>query len=145
MAVDSAAELEPVVNVTARLRALLDQGGNLKPRHSVEPPLPTSELIEGVDSLHDDFTEGSDQNYKYATVENAARELFYSVISSTEIIDPALCARVSPCLDRSSHHQESGNPSGEVFANMVMKALARYATAMALHMYRGRWNGRGHR
>ena len=89
MAVASAAELQPVANVTARLQALLDNARDLKAEATADPPLPTAELKDEVESLHDDFDDRHDQNYRFVTVETAARGLFYTLISSTDITNPA--------------------------------------------------------
>lgn len=89
MAATSAAELEPVARVTARLQALLEKARAVKPEASVEPPLPTADLVGDASALHDDFEEKYDQTYRFLTVETASRELFYSFITSTEINDPA--------------------------------------------------------
>lgn len=88
MAVAVAKDLPSVADVTSRLRDLLDHARIVKPETSVEPPLPVGEFIHQIETLHDGFSDTSDQNYKYATVETAARELFYSLISSAEIIGP---------------------------------------------------------
>ncbi|KAK5169471.1 uncharacterized protein LTR77_005447 [Saxophila tyrrhenica] len=89
MAVPTANDLQPVIDVTSRLRALLQQANNLKPEGTVDPPLPVADLIQGVHALHDDFTEDRDQSFRNATIETAARNIFYAVISSTDIQDPA--------------------------------------------------------
>ena len=89
MAAASAAELQTVANVTARLQALLERARSVKPESAVEPPLPTAGLLQEVDALYDDLGGDYDQSYKFATVETAARDVFYSLISSTDIQDPA--------------------------------------------------------
>ncbi|KAF2167906.1 hypothetical protein M409DRAFT_22053 [Zasmidium cellare ATCC 36951] len=89
MAATSAAELEPVSRVTARLQAVLEKARSVKPEASVEPPLPAADVVGDVSALHDDFEEKYDQVYRYLSVETASRELFYSLITSTDINDPA--------------------------------------------------------
>jgi len=89
MAAASAAELQPVAQVTARLQAVLERARSLKPESSVEPALPVAELIPGVDCLHDDLDGRYDQIYKYNIVETAARKIFYNHIHSTSIDSPA--------------------------------------------------------
>lgn len=90
MAVTSAAELSVVASITARLRALLERAKTLKPTASVEPALPTNELAPDVDSLDADLDSqyASDQAYKFAAVETAAREQFYSILGRSNIEDP---------------------------------------------------------
>ena len=88
MAVTSVADLQPLSDVTARLQHLLDLARDVKLESTVEPPLPTSEFLEGVNALHDDFDESYSQTYRLATVETAARDIFYSLIS-VDIDDPA--------------------------------------------------------
>ncbi|KAK4495735.1 hypothetical protein PRZ48_013003 [Zasmidium cellare] len=89
MAATSAAELEPVSRVTARLQALLEKARSVKPEASVEPPLPAGDLVDDVSALHDDFGEKYDQTYRFLSVETASRELFYYLITSHDINDPA--------------------------------------------------------
>lgn len=90
MAVTSVAELSSVASITNRLQALLKQADTLKQTASVEPALPTAELTDGVDSLDADLdaTYISDQAYRFASVETAARELFYSILGRKDIEDP---------------------------------------------------------
>ncbi|KAK4620838.1 THO complex subunit 1 [Fulvia fulva] len=88
MAATSAAELEPVVRVSARLRALLEHARSVKAETTVEPPLPTTELTTGVEALHDDFDETHEQTTRFLAVETASRQLFYSLITSFQIQQP---------------------------------------------------------
>jgi THO complex subunit 1 len=94
MAVISVAELPSVASITAKLQALLEQAKTIKPTASVEPALPTAELIPAVDSLDADLDAkyASDHAYKFAAVETAAREQFYSILSQTSIEDPQFVA-----------------------------------------------------
>jgi THO complex subunit 1 len=94
MAVTSVAELPSVASITAKLQALLEQAKTIKPSASVEPALPTAELIPAVDSLDTDIDQkhASDQAYRFAAVETAAREQFYSILSQTSIEDPEFVA-----------------------------------------------------
>ncbi|KAM0721209.1 hypothetical protein Q7P37_003496 [Cladosporium fusiforme] len=89
MAVTSAADLEAVASTTAKLQALLEQAKTLKPTAGVEPALPTAELAPAVDSLDSDLNTqyASDQAYRFAVVETAAREHFYSIIARADIED----------------------------------------------------------
>lgn len=89
MAVASVAELQPVQSITARLEALLDSARNVKPETTVDPPLPTHQLLDEVNALYDELDGSYDQAHSFAAVETAARGLFYSLISSTDIQDPA--------------------------------------------------------
>ena len=90
MAVTSVVELPSLASITAKLQALLEQAKTIKPTASVEPALPTAELIPAVDSLDADLDAkyASDQAYKFAAVETAAREQFYSILSQISIEDP---------------------------------------------------------
>lgn len=90
MAVTSAAKLSAVGSVTVRLQALLERAKTLKPTTSVEPALPTADLASDVDFLDADLDTqyASDQSYKFAVVETAAREQFYSFLGQTNIEDP---------------------------------------------------------
>lgn len=94
MAVTSVAELPSVASITAKLQALLEQAKTIKPTASVEPALPTAELIPAVDSLDADLDEkyASDHAYKFAAVETAAREQFYAILSQTSIEEPEFVA-----------------------------------------------------
>ncbi|USW55519.1 Putative THO complex, subunit THOC1 protein [Septoria linicola] len=89
MAVASATELQPVASITNRLRDLLQQAKVEKPESTVEPALPVSSLSDSVAALHDDIDPGYDQGYRFAAVEAASREIFYSFVHSTNIDDPA--------------------------------------------------------
>lgn len=94
MAVTLVAELPSVASITAKLQALLEQAKTIKPTASVEPALPTADLIPAVDSLDADVDSkyASDQAYRFAAVETAAREQFYSILSTTSIEDPEFVA-----------------------------------------------------
>ncbi|EME77417.1 uncharacterized protein MYCFIDRAFT_42306 [Pseudocercospora fijiensis CIRAD86] len=89
MAVASAAELEPVARVATRVKALLQHARSTKPETTIEPPLNATHLIEDIQALHDVFDGAYDQSYRFSAVETAFREIFYSLIHSTEIHDPA--------------------------------------------------------
>jgi len=89
MAVSLAADLQPVQDVTSRLRELLRIASEIKPETTVDPPLPTSEILEGINALHEDFDETYDQDYRLDTAEAAARDIFYSTVGTTSIYDPA--------------------------------------------------------
>lgn len=89
MAATTAAELPAVVKVTARLKALLERAKTVKPETTVEPPLPVSSFLQEVTTLHDEFDEKHDQSYRFVTVETACREIFYSLVNSTDIQHPA--------------------------------------------------------
>ena len=89
MAVSSVEEIGPLQNVRTRLQALLRNAQDLKPRGSIVTPLPTSELLDEVNALHDDFNKDYDESYRSATVEQAIREIFYSLVKVTEIGDSA--------------------------------------------------------
>lgn len=88
------AELPSLASITAKLQALLEQAKTIKPTAGVEPALPTAELIPAVDSLDADLDAkyAFDQAYKFAAVETAAREQFYSILSQTSIEDPEFVA-----------------------------------------------------
>lgn len=88
MAIAGVQDLHAVSAVTHRLQDILRHAGQIKQSTSVEPPLPQSELERDVEHLLDDINETYDQAYKHAAVETAARDLFYSRISSTSIGDP---------------------------------------------------------
>ncbi|KAI6835554.1 nuclear matrix protein [Hortaea werneckii] len=85
MAAGSAAELQPVAQVTQRLQSLLEHAKGIKPQESIDPPLPTSELLPEIDALHDGLDSKADSNYKLNVVETAARGIFYDQIKSTDI------------------------------------------------------------
>lgn len=89
MAVSSVAELPSVTSINTNLQGLLEQAKALKPTASVDPALPTAELIPIVDSIDADLdgTHASDQAYRFAAVETAAREQFYSILGQTSIED----------------------------------------------------------
>ena len=90
MAVAAVAELPSVASITTKLRALLERAKAVKPSASVDPALPTTELIPLIDSLDADVDSqyASDQAYRFAAVETAAREQFYSIVGQTSIEDP---------------------------------------------------------
>lgn len=88
MAATKAAELQPVVQVTEKLRSILEKARNLKSAPAVDPPLPIAELAADISRLNEGISEGYDQGYRFSAVETAAREIFYSLITSTEIDNP---------------------------------------------------------
>lgn len=89
MAISSAIELQPVASVTARLQDALDLARVLKPAATVEPPLPITDLANRVSSILDDIGDEYDQAYRFAAVETAARDIFYSCLNSTSISEPS--------------------------------------------------------
>lgn len=89
MAAATAAELVPVANVAARLRSLLARAQTVKPESTVEPALPTADFVEDVSALHDDFSEQYEPLYRVKAVEAATREIFYTLITSTDINEPS--------------------------------------------------------
>ncbi|SMQ49015.1 unnamed protein product [Zymoseptoria tritici ST99CH_3D7] len=89
MAVEVASDLQVVAQIASRLQSLLRRASAVKPETSVEPALPTAEFVDDIEALLDDFAEHHDQQYKFSAVETAVREVFYSLITSTSISDPA--------------------------------------------------------
>lgn len=89
MAAASAAELQPVEQIAARLQSLLDLAKDVKPERTVEPPLSTANLISGIDALPHGIQGSLDDAWRQVIVENAVRQLFYSVLTSADITDPA--------------------------------------------------------
>jgi len=87
MAATSAADLQPVAAVVSRLQALLQEAEQQIPENAASRPLPTSELLAGVNALHEDISDKYDQTYKWAAVETAAREIFYSSLVDLDIED----------------------------------------------------------
>lgn len=122
MAVTSVADLQPLANVTSRLQTLLDHARDVKPESTVVPPLPTSEFLDGVDALHDDFDESYDQGYRLATVETAAREIFYSLINSIDIQDLAF-VEVWNLLDISLLCGDQGKCTPELVCWLIEELL----------------------
>jgi len=88
MAASTAAELPSAAQIAARLQALLEHARAVKPGTGIDPPLAITELVPEVDSLYDDLDRSCDQLYKFALTDYAAREIFYSLIDSTDIDDP---------------------------------------------------------
>jgi THO complex subunit 1 len=82
MAVAAVAELPSVASITTKLQALLERAKAVKPSASVDPALPTTELVPLIDSLDADVDGqyASDQAYRFAAVETAAREQFYTTV-----------------------------------------------------------------
>ena len=89
MAVSSAADLAPVATIANNLRALLERARQEKPETTVEPALSTSSFSKDVATLHDGIDERYDQTYRFTSAEAAIREIFYSLIHSTDINEPA--------------------------------------------------------
>ncbi|KAF2724497.1 hypothetical protein K431DRAFT_217797 [Polychaeton citri CBS 116435] len=88
MVAASAVELQPVASVTDRLHGLLAHARDLKQSYTIEPALPSSELAAGVDTLQDDIDGSYDQVFRTNTVETAARQIFYDLVTSTSIDSP---------------------------------------------------------
>ncbi|CAK4030497.1 THO complex subunit 1 [Lecanosticta acicola] len=89
MAATTAAELQSVVDIGAKLRAILAHARSLKQETTVDPVLPTAELSADIEALHQSASVDHDQSYRFSAVETAAREIFYSLITSVSIEDPA--------------------------------------------------------
>ena len=98
MAVTTAIELQPVDAVTSRLQTLLDHATAIRPQNVTAQPLPMDELLNEIDALYNEIPERYDQGYKFAIVENAARELFYTWIGELTLDDPTF-ANVWNLLD----------------------------------------------
>ncbi|KAK1052149.1 hypothetical protein LTR74_016558 [Friedmanniomyces endolithicus] len=124
MAADSAAQLPAVAQATTRLRALLNHAKQLKPEASVEPPLPTSDLVSEVDALQD----GLAGRNVHGVVETAARQIFYSLINSTDITDPAF-VQVWNFLDILVLCGDRGSAAPELVAWLVEELLDSQTTA----------------
>lgn len=89
MAMSSVAELRAIRTINARLQSLLERARSLKPTPTVDPALPTAELAADVDQLDEGLEEHvADPAYRNAAIETAARQKFFTLISSTSIEDP---------------------------------------------------------
>ncbi|KAK5125674.1 hypothetical protein LTR85_011948 [Meristemomyces frigidus] len=128
MAAASAAELQPVAQVTARLQALLDRARTAKPESAIEPPLPVSDIIADVDALHDDLDERRDQTYRFNITETAARRIFYGLINSTDIEDPAF-VQVWNLLDIVLICGDRGSATPELSCYLIEELLDSQTTA----------------
>lgn len=102
MAVTVASQLQPVDAVSSRLRTILDHAKEEAPQEVTAQPLPIDALLHEIDALHDDIPEQYDQTYRFAVVENAARELFYERVGHIDLEDPAY-AEVWMILDVLMH------------------------------------------
>ncbi|QIW95141.1 hypothetical protein AMS68_000659 [Peltaster fructicola] len=85
MVVSSATELAAVATTNRRLQTALQHAGSIKSATTVDPPLPLSSLDGDIDHLLDDIDDKYDQSYKFAAIETAARDIFYSLITSSAI------------------------------------------------------------
>ncbi|KAK4547616.1 hypothetical protein LTR36_000573 [Oleoguttula mirabilis] len=128
MAAASAAELQPVAQVTARLQALLDRARTVKPESAIEPPLSVSEIIQDVDALHSDVDERRDQTYRFNITETAARRIFYGLINSTDIEDPAFI-QVWDLLDVVLLCGDRGSATPELSCYLIEELLDSQTTA----------------
>jgi THO complex subunit 1 len=88
MAVTSAKELGAVAGITTKLHGLLQNAAVSKPQTTIEPPLHIDEFLGPITSLHDDLPQDFDQVYRFSLVETATRDVFYELISTTDIDDP---------------------------------------------------------
>lgn len=88
MVVAGVQELQAISNVANQLQNLLAKARNIKAVTSVDPPLPHTEIEQDVAHLLDGIGDEYDQAYRHAAVETAARDVFYSRISSTSIQEP---------------------------------------------------------
>lgn len=122
MAAASAAELQPVAQVTAKLQALLEHARSLKPEEAVDPPLPTAQIVPEVDALHDDLAKDSDPTHKFNVVEAAARRIFYSHVHHTSIDSPAF-VRVWDLLDILLVSGDRGYSSAELACYLIEELL----------------------
>ncbi|KAK6003513.1 hypothetical protein QM012_009284 [Aureobasidium pullulans] len=88
MAADAMADPPSVGLISERLRALLQRAREIKSVETIDPPLPVSELAQGVSSLGQDVFESQTDVHKFSVVETAARKIFYETIQSTDIRTP---------------------------------------------------------
>ncbi|KAG9957610.1 nuclear matrix protein, partial [Aureobasidium melanogenum] len=89
MAVDAMTDPPSVGIISERLRALLQRAREIKSVETIDPPLPVSDLAQGVSSLGQDVFESQSDVHKFSVVETAARKIFYETIQSTDIRIPA--------------------------------------------------------
>lgn len=89
MAISSATDIPPVVDITTKLQNLLDRASSVKPETTLEPPLPVSPFSDDINALYDVFGETHDGLYRFYCVEKAARDIFYPLMRGTSIHDPA--------------------------------------------------------
>ncbi|KAI9715180.1 MAG: hypothetical protein M1812_006159 [Candelaria pacifica] len=89
--------VEAVQELTAAIQDLLDLAHAAKPSHDIEPPLAISDFggdIERIGSpkthqSHDPVRAERDKQAQYAAIETAFRNLFYDLLASISIEDPA--------------------------------------------------------
>ncbi|EMC92699.1 hypothetical protein BAUCODRAFT_41548, partial [Baudoinia panamericana UAMH 10762] len=128
MAADSAADLEPVANTTARLKTLLERAREVKPEASIDPPLRTSDLLPEINALHDGVDARYDQAYKVNVVETAARGIFYGLLNSTPIEKPTF-VEIWNLLDVLASCGDQGVCASELVCYLIEELLDSQTTA----------------
>jgi len=88
MAADATSDPPAVGVISERLRALLQRAREIKSVETIDPPLPVSDLAQGVASLGKDVFASQPDAHKFTVVETAARKIFYEAIQSTDIRTP---------------------------------------------------------
>ncbi|KAK3069075.1 hypothetical protein LTR53_012872 [Teratosphaeriaceae sp. CCFEE 6253] len=83
-----AAHLEPVMQATSKLQALLEHARQLKHSAAVDPPLPVADLINGVDALRQSLA-ATTASSPLGIVETASRQIFYGLIQAHDITSPS--------------------------------------------------------
>jgi THO complex subunit 1 len=80
MAADAMSDPPAVGIISERLRALLQRAREIKSVETIDPPLPVSDLAQGVSSLGKDVFASQSDAHKFTVVETAARKIFYEAI-----------------------------------------------------------------
>lgn len=80
MAADAMTDPPSVGIISERLRGLLQRAREIKSVETIDPPLPVSDLVQGVSSLGQDVFDSQPDVHKFSVVETAARKIFYETI-----------------------------------------------------------------
>jgi THO complex subunit 1 len=122
MAVIVVSAIPSVASVTARLQALLRQARTLKNQTTVDPPLFSEDLVPLIEAFQEDFADVDDQTFKFNVLETAARDIFYALIGSTAIDDPAF-VQVWNLLDILQICGDQGICSPELVCSLIEELL----------------------
>ncbi|KAL1311353.1 hypothetical protein AAFC00_001527 [Neodothiora populina] len=87
MAADALPMPPSVDAISTKLRNLLSRAREIKQVHTVEPPLPVTDLANDVGSLGQDVFHGESDPHRFTVVETAARKIFYETLNLTSIND----------------------------------------------------------
>lgn len=114
--------MAPIKMVAARLEQLLDHVETVKSETGVEPAISFSDVTAGIAGLHDSEHRKCDQIFWFAVTETAARDIFYTAITTYGIDEPGF-VRVWNLLDILLMASDHGKCAPELVCSLLEELL----------------------